>query len=126
MGRNRITKQKRFNITDMTYRSAWMIGVGGTLEELIKAYAKKIKVEPWEINKNPDRYAHFGGHSEHRGGLLWFKDIKPGAGAVAHESFHATYWFMKYWYKANLTDDTEELYAYFQEFLVREIGQRVW
>lgn len=118
-------KQKRFFVIETTYRSGWLLAFGGEVNDAIAAYAKKVKVEPWTVPENSIA-GNFSGISTKCGGCIWFKDLKPGAGIVTHETFHATYWFMKQFLEANLTSDTEELYAYFQQYLVSQIARRVW
>ena len=70
--------------------------------------------------------AHMFAYEGQKDCALWFKWARPPAGAVAHESFHAVRWLLQYSGTTNLNDDTEECFAYLLQWLVNEIGQRVW
>lgn len=120
------TKQKIYPVTDMTYKCNWYIALGGTVHEAIKYYAKKHDLKEWNYVVGEDVIGHFAGHSEQRGGVIWFKDAVPGGGIVAHECVHATWWFITQHMSCKLEDNVEELFAYYVQYLVSEIGRRVW
>ena len=63
--------------------------------------------------------------SGHKPTCLWFRDRTPGGGVVAHECLHATYNVLGL-SGVSLSDSSEETYAYYLDWMVREIGKRVW
>lgn len=61
------------------------------------------------------------------GGLsvIWLPE-RAGAGIVSHEAFHATRYILECKGLGELSDETEEAYAYLLDWIVRQIGRRIW
>ena len=52
-------------------------------------------------------------------GLIWCPNSKPDV--VAHETLHAVRWYLEERRHIPFSEDTDELYCYMQQFLVKEI-----
>ena len=108
-------------IVDPIYGARFLVIKGGKLNDAIARFSKSIKVTPWTKDYEPG--AHFAAYTTHNGGLIWFSKHAT-ASLVSHEAFHATYFILT---RAGLklTDESEEAYSYYLEFLVREITAKI-
>jgi hypothetical protein len=93
---------------------------GGSLQDSIDWFSKKLGVETWKVDPSMIRYGHFSAYSPYKDGLLWFSTKYPAASVVAHECFHAVKYFADC-LEAQLSDSTEELMAYYLEYLVQQV-----
>lgn len=115
-------KQKRFILNDPIYKATFLVQRGGTVNSAIACYAKKLKVTPWTIDRVVD--GHFAAYTTHKGGVIWLGD-KAGTGVITHECFHATaYVFEKL--ECKLTEATEEVFAYYLQWLTSEVVRRLY
>jgi hypothetical protein len=117
---------KKFSLKDTTYGSDWLVVFGGELYVAINLFCKKFKIPHIEGERtDANRKGHFFTYVPFRGGLIWFRDIKISPGIIAHESLHATYYVLNHGLEAPLNDSTEEIYAYYHEWLVDSIHNKL-
>lgn len=106
-------------IHDNVYHFQWAVAYGGSLQSAINWFAKKIKVEPWTVSERRG-YGHFSAYRPYKNGVLWFSEKYPAASTVAHECFHAVNYLAEC-LEAKLEENSEEIFAYYQEFLVQQV-----
>src|SRR2546425_433875 len=106
-------------INDPIYGGAFMLQIGGSLNKLLAKYSKALNIEKWVVEENSRRRGHFAGLDTHKGGCIWFKDLK-NYGTIAHEALHATYHVMLHM-DIKLDDNSEEIYTYYLEWLINQI-----
>ena len=126
MGRNR--KPKTFKLYDPIFDVDILVCVATRYEDAqIKWRHKGLGQTKAQIlpNDSATRQACVFKITEHKSCCIWFKDVCPGARIVAHEAFHATCHVLGF-SGLSLNDGSEEAYAYFLAWIVREIGNRVW
>lgn len=97
---------------------------GGKINDCIKRYAKKLKVEAWTVEDNDSRMGHFTNIIGHKSGCIWLNE-KAGLGTVAHECFHAVCEILKR-SGLKLNAHTEEIYAYYLQFLINTILKKLY
>ena len=115
-------KAKRFILHNDAFDTDFLIQIGGSINDLIKCFAKKLNLTPWAINDNPRRFGHFAAHRDFRNGCIWLnKDFKPEH--LAHECFHATCHLFTV-LETPITEATEELFAYTLQWMVSNILKR--
>lgn len=110
-----------FVIDDPIYTASFMVQIGGQINDIVKRYAKALKVDAWDIPNNR-RLGHFACKEWHKGGCVWFKNLK-NIGIIAHETLHATCQVM-YILQINLNDNSEEIFTYYQQWLINEIMKK--
>lgn len=106
-------------IYDHVYKFQWMIIFGGTLNPAIATFAEWIGVKPWKWEDGSA--AHFTAVEPHSYGLLWFKDRRPSPGYIAHEALHGTLYLADTRGLPRCTQETDEPYAYYVQWLVEKI-----
>lgn len=119
-------KANRFVISDPIFDTDYLIQIGGSPNDAIKELAKLLDVEPWHMEENPYRRGHFVAYEPYPQGCLWFHE-SAWAGLVAHECLHAVAYTMRR-LQIPLNDDTEEVYTYYQQWMLNEIlpKMQVW
>lgn len=116
---------KKFFLNDPIYGANWVVVFGGELHQAINLFCKKYKVPHTESAKDTiGRYGHFFTYTPFKGGLIWFPDLRPSSGTIAHESLHAVHYMLSNCLEASLIDANEEIYAYYLQWLVQEIKDR--
>ena len=102
---------------------------GGDWEvwEAEKYWAEKIVKAKWD-GEEGDKRKLWGAHFHLEGGTdcaLWFHKERPSLATVSHEVFHAVANILR---KTGVTfsKDSEEVYAYFNDWLVTEVGKHFW
>lgn len=98
--------------------AAWLLQIGGDPNKAIKAYCKKIN-QPVHVLEDRPRLGHFFGYENHKNGVIWFHS-KKDISTICHECFHAAYHLLTHC-GIPLKEDTEEVYAYYQGYLVKEV-----
>lgn len=116
-------KLKKKVIDDPIFGFNWLIIIGGTVNEAIKIYAKKVGVEPWKRGNSPK--GHFGSCDNNHNGFIWLDKNKIESGLIVHECFHAATYMFERLGMTNLSEQTEELFAYYLEYLVKEVSKFV-
>ena len=119
-------KPKRFYIHDDIYHISWRVLTGTKEQEAVNYISKLASIEPVQLEHKLGKQACFYSHTSLKGGAIWFKDARPGGALVAHECLHAVHFLMTHGLDSRLTDDTEEFFAYYLQYLVSQIGRRVW
>lgn len=113
-------KLKRITLYNDTYDFDLLVQLGGSVRDLHTAYFKKVWVDtPVTIEDNANRKGNFISLEGSRNGAIWLSyDASPGV--VAHEAFHATVNILND-YGLTLSKDSEEAYAYLQQWMVNRI-----
>lgn len=116
---------RRAFIGEPIFQAEFIVQKGGSLLTFFNWYKKKLKiVDDFIPDENPYCRGRF---IYHRGaghaGIIWLHD-KAGVGVITHECFHAVHQLMidK---GIKITEDSEEVFAYYQQFLVNEICRKV-
>lgn len=105
-------------IKDNIYLFNWLIYADCSLQDAINHYCKFYKIDPWTSNSSGQ--GNFFGHTSLKTFGIWFKDKKPNTDVIAHEVFHAIVCLGEK-LKTPINEDTEELFAYYNQMLFREI-----
>jgi hypothetical protein len=111
-------------VRDPIYRASFLLIRGGEVNDALEEFYRRVR-EPGDPHPWPELvWGHFSGLAGGKAGVLWFR-YDADLAAVAHECFHATmYLFAEHDLKA-VTDATEELFAYYLEWLVGQ-ALRLW
>jgi hypothetical protein len=117
MGKRKVTSTHY--LFDPVYHFHWMIVFGGPLQNAIDKYAKRIEEDSWTVQGNPK--AHFAAYRNKRNGVIWFESKPKSLAFVAHECFHATMYVFERLDMKGPTEETEEVFAYYLEWLVDNI-----
>ena len=125
-GRNKV-RPRSFVIQDPVFRTSHLIGCGLSLPIVIRKFEKLSKLvipkenyEPGTSNARMIARCGSGGS-----GLIWFREACPSASIIAHEAFHLAYFVLSE-RDTPLCEATEEVYAYFQQFIITQIVNKVW
>jgi hypothetical protein len=113
-------------IRDPVYKFGFLAVRGGLWADAARRFARAIGEPPdphWGAEVNVD--GRFSDCPPHQDGLLWFSD-KAGAGVIAHECFHAAMCVFACAGALPLTAGNDEPFAYYLEWLVREVTRRLW
>lgn len=105
-------------IRDQIYRFEWLVCTEQSLDKAIALFALKLQIPSW-VSDCKNQEGHFACYPPTKNGLLWFKDPLPDV--VAHEAFHATMYAFSCAGLKNITEETEEVFAYYLQWLTREI-----
>jgi len=116
-------KRRRCIFHDDIFITSWAVQRGGTKQEAVDWYCKLVKAEQFKV-EDKDSYACFYQAPFRKNGLLWF-DKNQGAGGICHEVMHAVIHFMDN-LDIKISQDTEELAAYYAEWLTKTIVKRLW
>lgn len=109
-----------FRFGDPLYLCTIMVIVG---EEQTAAEKKLSKFLEIDCSSDRKRYAAtYHGNSKDVG--MYFS-VLPGGGTVAHEALHAT-WHILERSGVVIGRDSEEAVAYHMDWLMRQIGRRIW
>lgn len=119
MGKEAI-KIQRFTVVDPVYHFQVTGIYGGTEQEAINWYARKLHVEPWKLDEG-NRWGHFTCYRPFKNSIIWFKDKYPPANVVAHECFHAVMYLFETFGMKGPTEDSEEVFAYYLQWLVSKL-----
>lgn len=116
MGRKKV---KTILIDDPVFSSSILVQRGGTAQSLSDRYAKEIGVEPMILRESIGRKGITLYYDGHKNAAIWLAD-DAGLGTVSHEAAHATFWILGF-SGFKLSDESEEAYAYYLQFIVNEI-----
>lgn len=117
-----LKKGKRVSFFDPIFYARYWVQRGGTKESAVAWYCRKIGKPTFEVTTRGCD-GHFASY-EDRGGVLWFCP-KAGAGIITHETLHATQNLFSH-LDAKLDNNAEEIFAYYQQWLTKEIVRRLW
>lgn len=112
---------KRFHFDDPIYLCRIFVCIGGDIETEMARFKRllgcnfALKFTRRGCCLQPPETKDVG---------IWFSD-KPGGGTAAHEAFHASFHILS---KSGLKlcGKSEEAFAYHLDWIVREIGNKVW
>lgn len=110
---------KIHHIWDNVFMQNFWVGFGSR-EEFIK------KVKRFSDIELPDKHVDACFNSAETGdgyiNFIWFRNKKKDQQIIAHEALHATHFVLD---RAGLqmNDNTDEIYCYYLQFLVREINK---
>lgn len=101
-----------------TFRFSWMVFKGGkSLQEAVNIYSSRIPTESFAVD-NKNRDGHFCAIRPFKCGMLWYPTRKPKLNTVVHECFHAVMYVFERMDMKGPTEETEEVFAYYLEWLV--------
>ncbi len=103
------------------YRFQWLCIIGGELQEALNYFAGRLGEETYELKKFPE--AHFSAFRPHKTGLIWFKSKDLREEFIAHECFHATMYLFETLDMDGPVEKTEEVFAYYLEWLTKKIRE---
>lgn len=112
-------KEYRGAIAENLYGFNWLVYSGGDHQKALNHYCNFYKIIPWE-SSSQNANANFFGHTSLKSFGLWFKRKRPKGDLVAHEVFHAIIVLAEK-LDLKITADNEEVFAYYQQMLFREI-----
>lgn len=113
----------RFKIENETWRAVILVSAGEPKEPAQKYFHKKLEHDFGEGNPFSEATSFLLG--DDKSVAIWFRDLDPTAGTIAHEALHATKHILE---KSGiyLTDETEEAYCYLLGWVVRKITEKLW
>ncbi len=117
-------KYKKLLIHEPLFNSDFLIHKGGSVNDLIKSYSKKVGIEPHLLPEASGRVGHtcFCTHTKSVG--IWISE-RATIGVISHEVFHAVHSLMhRSGLKLNFQND--ETYAYYLQFLVDKITLKLF
>lgn len=115
---------KTFTIKIEIFDARCIVQLGGSIQQAETLYSKKIA--PVQFTGNQPNMIACCLHSDLcKSSVIWFKHPKPGGGLVAHEALHAAFHILEL-SAVRPTAQEHETLAYLQEFIIRQIGLRVW
>ena len=118
-------KQRIVVIKCRVYLCDFVAIFGGKLSEAKKWFNMRYGQHLDEEDRAPSVVAHTAADDETKNVMIWFKEMRPGARWVTHETLHAVSHVLRCaGIKHNYS--TEEAYAYLQTWLVDQIGQEIW
>lgn len=112
-------KFKRFIIHDPVFHASVYVQLGGDPKKAVDWFANDIKVDEYEADLR-DSSGKFFENSSHHGGCIWTKN-KSDILSLIHEALHATHYILRRM-RIELREDSEEVFCYYQEWLLREIS----
>ncbi len=126
MSKSKKPRQKRYYINDEIYQSDILVFTGGTCDEAVDYIRNKYDIET-APRLSPTEFvnARVMSNPGFKGCALWFKRPKPPASLVAHEVLHIAHHILG-GSGLTLTDESEEAYAYYIDWLTKKIGNKVW
>lgn len=117
-------KPQRFRIDLDQWGSSVTVLCGTTIAEAEKLYCKRYAEVSFKTSvAGAHGYTLCSGES--KGVVLWFALAQPGGGVVCHEAIHAA-WHILDFSGVSVTADNHEALAYLTDFIVRQIGKRIW
>lgn len=115
---------KTFTIKIEIFDARVIVQAGGSIQQAETTYQKKIAPAEFKTSY-PNMLACCLNSELCKSSVIWFKDNKPGGGIVAHEALHAAFHCLNL-SAVHPTAEEHETLAYLQEFIIRQIGLRVW
>jgi hypothetical protein len=114
---------KRFVVTDPIFDVDYLVQIGGDLNDAIKAFAKRLGVEVWMVETSETTYGHFAAVDPYSCGCIWLKSQESALFTLIHEIEHAVGHAFR---KKGIPpcEQTEEVYAYYKEWLAKEISKK--
>ena len=97
---------------------------GGDVNDCIKEYCRLNKLDIWTTEPSRSRRGNFIYHTDMSNGAIWLHE-ESSFGVVTHEVFHAAHHLLKK-YGFQLGDESEEMYAYFMQYVVNEIMLKLY
>jgi len=112
-------RKKLIVIHDPIFDTDILVQRAGTLASCIDDYCKRLKITPILLPQSPQLRGKFLAYDDNRACMIWLSD-KASLGTVAHEALHATVHIMNK-VGISLTNESEEVYTYHQQFLINQI-----
>lgn len=112
----------RFDLFDPVFKTGLCVQVGGSVNDALARYARRIGEAPWSVEESSGRGGMFSRCRPHKSGSLWLSEYDPAI--LAHEAVHAASYLLGEKSGLALSDETDEAYAYYVEWLVREVAKR--
>lgn len=115
---------KTFIVTDPVFGVDIMVALGGTTENALKKFCKKIGEPAPPLETNDRRRGWVFSHNKSGAPVLIWLHESAWAGIVAHEVFHAVVAILAN-KQVQLVAETEEVYAYHIEWLFNQIAPKL-
>lgn len=119
------TKPRTFTLHDPIYQADIIVSAGTQQQLAANRFGRLLGRNPIQVEPNQHRYASVSYYVDFKGCLIWFRDPSPGVGVLTHEAFHATRHVLTS-SGVGWSEDSEEAWAYFIEWLVKSIGNKLW
>lgn len=122
-------KRKRFIVNDELYRKSYLVSAGESFTEAYNwALSKGVDfgLTPEQLEEDHRFDGCTVKNDDHGNILIWFKRLVPPGTLVAHECLHGTFMALNQVGVTDISVSQQEAIAYHQEFLVREIGHKLW
>lgn len=120
-------KQITFTINCDIWDADVLVRCGGTSKAFEKLFDSRLPFQDptdWGSTEFLDPGGLTYMHSDFAGAGIWFRDIKPFAHVVAHESVHAAMHILQK--RGVPIGEISEVLPWLVDYLVRQIGRRVW
>jgi len=111
----------KLKIVDPIYRATIFVQLGGDRQKAADWFALNIRQDTFKVDLLGATGSFFE-NSHHHGGLIWVEDAS-NFGVLVHEVLHATHYVLRR-LRIELREDSEEVFCYYQEWLIREIAQK--
>lgn len=121
LGRSKRIKPKRAWFYDEIYSFSWFIQLKGSQQSALDWYADSIKVERYAPKDSNEPNGHFSAYRPYKAGVIWFKDIKFLKSQLSHEAFHGVMYVFERLDMKGPTEESEEVFAYYLQWLVNKI-----
>lgn len=108
-------------VVDHVYGFNWLIYKECSHQEAVNHYAKWYRLDAWASDADESVEANFFGVTSLKSYGLWFRAKKPTGDIITHECFHAIV-MMAEKLKTPVNTQTEEMFAYYLQLLVREVA----
>lgn len=113
---------KFLRINDRVYRAGFSIYFGGDYVLAANEFKNFVGFDFNVPEITSDAHTFY--NTDFKNVMIWFKEKYPSPCLVAHECFHAAHYILGRT-GLKLTDDSEEAYAYYLEYLIREISYSI-
>lgn len=119
-------KGKIFWIYDEVYGVSILVGAGADPKELDKVFRKRMPHEKAYEEVPENMFAFVQAHPDcSKTMMIWFREAEVGGGIAAHECFHAA--SNIFWASGiKINEKTKEPFAYYLEWLMTQIGRKIW
>lgn len=115
---------KTLIVTDPLFSIDFMVVMGGTREDALKKFNKRTGEQLPEVEHNERQRGWVYTYNRSGAPILIWLHASAWAGIVAHEVFHAVYAALSN-RAVPLSNDTEEVYAYYIQWLFNEIAPKL-
>lgn len=115
-------RSRRFVITDDLYGCHIFVSAGEPHERALVWFRSKLNAKFEEPMKKAVARSFVGGDKD---AGIWFSDPRPGGGVTVHECFHVSQHILGT-SGVRLSSESEEAYAYHIDWLIRQVGGKLW